>query len=332
MTARRALGLAAAASALTLTACGDSPSMTTPRSPEARTIAQNWWLLFWLAFGVYIIVMGLVVAAMLRRRRLPEGERLRRVDNRFIVIGGLIVPVVILGITAVETVRVANKLAPASASADAPVQIRVEGERWWWRVDYPDEGFATANEIHVPVDQPVDITLVSDNVIHSLWIPELNGKQDMIPGQVNHLRFTADTPGTYLGRCAEFCGIQHAHMEFVVVVDSLEDYEAWLDTNRADAAPPAGDEARQGKEIVETTSCAGCHSIRGTAADGDFGPDLTHVGSRTRLAAGAIDNTPDGMARWLDETQHLKEGALMPEIDLTDDQVAALVAYLEGLR
>jgi cytochrome c oxidase subunit 2 len=334
VTMRRGLPAAAVAVALVLplAACGDSPSMTTPRSAEARTIAQNWWLLFWLAFGVYLVVMGLVVAAMLRRKRLPEGERLRRVDNRFIIIGGLVVPVVILGITAVETVRVANELAPASAAADAPVQIRVEGEQWWWRVDYPTAGFSTANEIHVRVDRAVDITLVSDNVIHSLWIPELNGKQDMIPGQVNHLRFTADTPGTYLGRCAEFCGIQHAHMEFVVVVDSQDDYDAWLAANRADAAPPADDEARRGQAIVETTSCAGCHTVRGTAAGGSFGPDLTHVGSRTRLGAGAIDNTAAGMARWLDETQHVKEGAAMPEIDLDDEQIDALVAYLEGLR
>jgi cytochrome c oxidase subunit 2 len=306
--------------------------MTTPHSPEARTIANNWWLLFWMALGVYVIVMGLVLVAMARRKPLPPPDDLRRHDNRFIVIGGLIIPGVILGITAVETVRVANKLSPASASAEAPVQIRVEGEQWWWRVDYPDDGFATANEIHVPVDQAVDITLVSDNVIHSLWIPELNGKQDMIPGQVNHLRFTATKTGTYIGRCAEFCGIQHAHMDFIVIVDSQADYESWLATNRQDAADVPGADAQQGRQIFETTSCAGCHTVRGTSAQGSFGPDLTHVGGRTALAAGALDNDDAGMARWLAETQDVKPGALMPEIDLTDEQVHALVAYLEGLR
>ena len=312
--------------------CGASPSMTTPHSPQARTIERNWWLLFWLALGVYIVVMAIVMTAMLRDKAAPEGERTRRFENRFIIVGGLVIPVLILGITAVETVRVANELSPASASPDAPVQIRVEGEQWWWRVDYPDDGFSTANEIHVPVDEAVDITLVSDNVIHSLWIPELNGKQDMIPGQVNHLRFTADTVGTYRGRCAEFCGLQHAHMAFVVIVDSQQDYQAWLSVNRSDAAAPTGAEALQGKELVETTSCAGCHRIRGTTADGALGPDLTHVGSRTTLAAGAIDATPDGMAHWLDKTQDVKPGARMPEVELNDDEIRALVAYLEELR
>jgi cytochrome c oxidase subunit 2 len=313
--------------------CGGArSSMTTPHSPEARAIERNWWLLFWLAVGVYVVVMALVLAAMLRHRAAPDDARSRRFDNRFIIVGGLVLPVLILGITAVETVRVANELSPASASPDAPVQIRVVGEQWWWRVDYPDEGFSTANEIHVPVGQAVDITLTSDNVIHSLWIPELNGKQDMIPGQVNHLRFTADTTGTYLGRCAEFCGLQHAHMAFVVIVDSQQDYAAWLTTNRADAAAPQGADAQRGKELLETTSCSGCHQVRGTTAAGTVGPDLTHVAGRTTLAAGVIDGGADGMTHWLDKTQDVKPGARMPEIQLTDDDLADLVAYLEELR
>ncbi len=325
---------------LTVSACGDSPSITTGGSPQARHIAGSWWLLLWLATGVYVIVGTLVVVASVRRaRRRSGGEQADRgqqdapaVDNRFILIGGLIVPVVILGVVAVDTVRVANRIAPAAAAPDAPVQIRVEGERWWWRVEYPDEGVVTANEIHVPIGEEVDITLVSDNVIHSLWIPQLNGKQDMIPGQVNHLRFTADREGTFLGRCAEFCGVQHAHMQFQVHAESPARYDAWLRANGADATSVAGDAARTGRTFFETSSCAGCHTVRGTSANGTAGPDLTHVGSRATLAAGSLPNTAAGMEEWLAHTQSVKPGSLMPQVPLTTAQIESLVAFLRGLQ
>jgi len=315
-----------------LTACGSSPSMLSPHSPEARSIADTWWLMFAMACGVYVIVMALLLIATTRRPANVSEERRRRFDNRFVVVGGLIVPGIILGITAVATVDVANKLSPAAEAAQAPVRITVEGEQWWWRVDYPDDGVVTANEIHVPINQKVDIELISDNVIHSLWVPELNGKQDLVPGQVNHLRFTADRLGRFEGRCAEFCGIQHAHMEFVVFVDSADDYRDWLSQNRRAAATPDQPDARGGQQLFESSSCAGCHTIGGTSAEGTAGPDLTHVGSRTTLAAGAVDNTPDGMAEWLRDTQGVKPGARMPQVHLTDRELETLVAYLEGLR
>jgi cytochrome c oxidase subunit II len=315
-----------------VTGCAGAHSITEPRSPEARSINRNYWLLFWLAVGVYAVVITLVLVAMAKRRTTAEPQRRQRFDNRFIAIGGLTVPILILGVVAVVTVRVANDLSPAGASASAPVQITVEGRDWWWRIEYPNDGVVTANEIHVPVGQAVDITLISADVIHSLWIPELNGKQDLVPGQVNHLRFTADTVGKYLGRCAEFCGIQHARMLFVVFVDSQSDYRAWLDTNRAPAKAPTGGQPEHGEQILTTTACAGCHTVRGTAADGTVGPDLTHVASRSTIAAGVLPNTPADMRHWLDKTQTVKHGALMPELDLSNADLDALVAYLEGLK
>ena len=313
-----------------LTACGES-SMLSPHSPEARSIAATWWLMFVMAAGVYVIVMALVVVATTRRPAVASEDKRRRFDNRLIVIGGLVVPGIILGITAVATVDVANELTPAAAAVQAPLRITVVGEEWWWRIDYPDAGVITANEIHVPVGQKVEIELISDNVIHSLWVPELNGKQDLVPGQLNHLRFTADKVGRYEGLCAEFCGIQHAHMQFVVFVDSADDYQTWLSANAAGAAPTES-LAQSGRQLFESTSCAGCHTVRGTSALGTNGPDLTHVGSRSTIAAGTLDNTPDGMADWLRHTQTLKHGALMPQVQLTDAEVSDLVAYLEGLR
>jgi len=320
-----------AAIVLALTACGPH-SMLSPHSPEAHSIASTWWLMFALALAVYIVVAALIGIAILRRGAKVDESRRRRFENRFIVIGGLVIPIAILGVTAVATVAVANKLSPSAAAAQPQVQITVKGEQWWWRIEYPNDGITTANEIHVPIDQAVDITLVSDNVIHSLWVPELNGKADVIPGQINHLRFTATKTGRFDGRCAEFCGIQHARMEFVVFVDSTQDYQKWVTDNRAPAADPTDAAARRGRDLVENSSCAGCHKVSGTPAQGLLGPDLSHVASRKTLAAGTVDNTPDGMAAWLDHTQSLKKGAHMPEVDLTAEQIHELVEYMKTLK
>jgi len=317
---------------LALTACGRSPSMLSPHSPEARRIASTWWLMFALAVAVYIVVAALIAIAVLRRGENVDDQRRRRFENRFILIGGLVIPIAILGITAVATVVVANDLAPAAAATQPQVQITVKGEQWWWRIDYPHDGVVTANEVHVPVGRKVDITLVSDNVIHSLWVPELNGKADMIPGQVNHLRFTATKTGRFEGRCAEFCGIQHARMEFVVFVDSAQDYQDWLATNGSRTADATRAAAQRGEQLLVTSSCAGCHTVSGTPAQGVLGPDLTHIASRKTLGAGTIDNTPDGLAKWLDDTQSLKKGAHMPEVDLTAEQISDLVEYMKTLR
>src|SRR4051812_7363557 len=321
-----------AAIVIALAACGKSPSMLSPHSPEARSIASTWWLMFALALAVYIVVAALIGIAILRRAPNVDDQRRRRFENRFIFVGGLVIPIVILGITAVATVVVANDLSPASAAAEPQVRITVIGEQWWWRIDYPNEGVVTANEIHVPVGRAVDITLVSGNVIHSLWVPELNGKADLIPGQVNHLRFTATKTGRFDGRCAEFCGIQHARMEFVVFVDSAQDYAKWVADNRAPTPDPTDAAAQRGQQLLVNSSCAGCHKISGTAAQGELGPDLTHIASRKTLGAGTVDNTPDGLAKWLDDTQSLKKGAHMPEVDLTAEQISDLVEYMKTLR
>jgi cytochrome c oxidase subunit 2 len=307
-----------------VSACAGAPSALDPHSPQARHISGLWWLMFGLAAGVYVIVTGLVLVAVFRRRhRFSE-----RLSNRMIVYGGLLIPVAILAVVAVFTVRTTNALVPTAG----PVRVNVEGEQWWWRVTYPDFGIATANEIHVPVGETVDVTLTSDNVIHSFWVPQLAGKTDLIPGQVNHMSFAADRVGTYRGQCAEFCGLEHARMAFQVVVDEPAAFDQWVSGERGTGPPPADPLAAQGEQIFVNGSCAGCHKVAGTSAAGTLGPDLTHVGSRATLAADTLANTPSDMARWLASTQQVKPGALMPQIDLTADQVQALVAYLEGLK
>jgi cytochrome c oxidase subunit 2 len=312
-----------------LAGCAGAPSMLDPHSGQAHHISVLWWVMVGLAAVVFVIVTSLVTTAVVRRRR-AEPETFSPVrDHRFIVVGGLVVPAVILAVVAVLTVSTTNAI---FAPADGALAIHVEGERWWWRVSYPDLGVTTANEIHVPVGQPVDITVTSSNVIHSLWVPQLAGKADLIPGQTNHLRFTADTVGTFRGQCAEFCGIEHARMAVLVVADPPARFQAWAAVQATDAAAPTADAARRGQQLLQSTSCAGCHRIAGTDADGVAGPDLTHVASRRDIAAGTLPNTPAGLRRWLAATQDVKPDALMPQIDLTDEQVSDLVAYLEGLR
>jgi cytochrome c oxidase subunit 2 len=333
--------LVAVAIALVVACAGcssDSPSMLDGKSAQAGRISHLWWLMFGMAVVVYIGVIAFVLIAMLRRRaRTGDGDEpdhlvdvtpTERTDRSFLLYGGLALPIVVLSVIAVQTVRVSNRLQASGAS----VHIDVDAKDWWWRISYPSDGVVTANEIHVPVGESVDIALRSDNVIHSLWVPQLNGKTDVVPGQTNHMTFTADTPGTYRGQCAEFCGIQHANMAFIVVVQTQPDYAGWLAANRAPGAAPQTAQQMQGAQLLATTSCAGCHTVAGTAAAGILGPDLTHVGSRATLAADALANTPADMAHWLSATQKVKGGALMPQIDLTPDQVNALVAYLENLK
>jgi cytochrome c oxidase subunit II len=318
--------------AMALAGCASAPSMLDTHGTNARDIAGLWWLMIVLAAIVFVIVTGLVVVAALRRRRgegtVHDGENQPRRDDTFIALGGLLVPALILSVVAVYTVRTTNALDHRGPALD----IHVVGERWWWRVSYPSEGVTTANEIHIPAGRLVDITLTSSNVIHSFWVPQLSGKVDLIPGQTNHLRMNATEPGTYRGQCAEFCGIGHARMAFFVIADAPSNFDAWVAAQQRMPASPSDALASTGAQILATTSCAGCHTVAGTQAQGTLGPDLTHVGSRTTLAAGTLPNTPDDMAHWLQETQSVKPGALMPELDLTTDQIRALVAYLEGLR
>ncbi|HEY4333053.1 MAG TPA: cytochrome c oxidase subunit II, partial [Ilumatobacteraceae bacterium] len=282
MTRNRVVTIAFAATCLiVLAACGrSSPSALDPHSPQARSIDGLWWLMAGLGAVVYVAVVVVVLLALRNRRQVTDSDAQRR-GSRFIVVGGVVVPAIVLSVVGVATITTTNALQPPAAA----VHINLEAERWWWRLTYPDDGVVTANEIHVPVGQPVELTLTSDNVIHSVWVPQLDGKTDVIPGQTNHMTFTADKAGTYRGQCAEFCGIGHALMAFVVVAQAPADYQRWIAANRAPAAQPATDLARQGAQLLATTSCAGCHTVAGTAATGTVGPDLTHFGSRTSIAA-----------------------------------------------
>jgi cytochrome c oxidase subunit 2 len=204
------------------------------------------------------------------------------------------------------------------------MRIEVVGRQWWWEVRYPGTAAVTANEIHIPARTRVTVVAVTGDVIHSFWVPKLNRKIDMIPGRRNRVELYTERPGRFRGQCAEFCGAQHSHMGMYVFAHEPAEFTAWL---RRQAAP-----ARRSERAFFDSGCASCHTIRGTNAEGDVGPDLTHVGARSTLAALTIPNTPRALADWLRDPQHVKPGNRMPDLDLSDDAILTLTGYLQGLK
>jgi cytochrome c oxidase subunit 2 len=279
---------------------------------------------------VYLVVMGYLLLALFRRRG-PDFDEIEQPEGtRTVVWGGAVVPAVILAGIFGATVFTMKALDEPEIAEE--LIIEVEGKRWWWDVTYPELGFRTANEIHIPVGEPVAIKLLAEDVIHSFWVPELHGKLDMIPGRVTEFWLEASEPGAYLGECAEFCGVQHARMQFLVVAEEEEDFLAWVAQQQQPAPAPASELAQQGLEIFLGNTCINCHTVEGTDATGELGPDLTHLASRQTLAAGTVPNNRGNLAGWIADPHSIKPGNLMPPTQLTGPQLQALLAYLETLE
>jgi cytochrome c oxidase subunit 2 len=252
----------------------------------------------------------------------------------WIVGGGLIFPVVVLSALLVHALNVGHVL---SVAAPRPADVEVTGKLWWWKVRYHDAATGSrvvlANELYVPVGQPVEIALASDNVIHSFWVPALAGKVDLVPGRTNRLVITAGRPGVFRGQCAEFCGIQHAWMALYVVAVPESEYRQWLADQAAPAKEPADAFLAQGRDAFLREGCGACHAVRGTPANGTLGPDLTHVGSRRSLTAGRLDNHAGTLAAWIADSQGIKPGNLMPSMNVfTGEELRAVAAWLESLK
>ena len=309
-----------------------------PAGPAAAHIDELWWVMLVLGTLVFIVVMGFLVAALRRRRPDMSAARAAPDENRrmtrWVVAGGAIVPAAILGVVLVLTMRALGALAWTRGERD--LTVVVTGRQFWWEVHYEGGAaplhFETANEIHIPTGRRVRLRLRSGDVIHSFWVPELAGKMDLIPGRTNEIWIQADRPGIFRGQCAEFCGTQHANMLLTVVAQPPDEYARWLAAQRRAAAEPADDIARRGRELFDGGACALCHAVRGTGAGGQLGPDLTHIGSRRTLAAGAIPNTHGHLMGWVSDPQSIKPGSLMPHVPLQPAELHAVVRYLETLR
>lgn len=314
-----------------LSGCTHAPSMLEPQGPAATVVADLWWLLFWMATAVLVLVMGFLLLALWRPRRAAAAEATAvRRGSRIILWAGIITPTAILLVVFVATLWTLRALA-TPARADE-LTIHVIGQRWWWEVQYPAQQFATANEIHIPAGQPVRLVLSSSNVIHSFWAPELQGKIDLVPGKVNSLWLEADEPGVYRGECAEFCGVQHAKMNFLIIAQPQAEFEAWLAQQQQPAAQPTDALARLGQQIFFEADCMQCHTIKGTDATGNLGPDLTHIASRRTLGSASLENNLGNLGGWVSNPQHSKPGSLMPPTALTGVELQALLAYLATLE
>lgn len=283
---------------------------------------------------VFVVVLLLLVLPILRPERsegpVPGHSVLdeRRWEFRWIVLGGIAAPMLILaGVFAFSMATMNAERQPATT-----YDVDVIGHQWWWEVRYPGAQVTTANEIHIPVGRPVRIRVSTGDVIHSFWVPQLQGKTDAITGQVNETWLEADHPGTYRGECAEFCGMQHAHMAFVVVAQSPADFASWVSNEQQLSVVPTDSSALIGEQVFLTQSCAYCHTVRGTTAAAHVGPELTHLASRHTLAAGTLDFNRGNLAAWIENPDRLKPGTKMPPVPLDGVRLGALVAYLETLR
>lgn len=311
--------------------CSGIQSVHHAAGPHAGAIGTIGLVMYAGAAIIFVLVMGLTAWALLA----PPDRRGWLSRPAVVPIGGVIFPLVVLTALLTYGLAIASKLSrPAPADA---LQIEVVGEQFWWRVIYrdPDGGpaFETANEIHIPVGQPVSFILKSADVIHSFWVPALGGKLDMIPGRANAFVLEAAREGVYRGQCAEYCGDQHALMAFDVVADAPENFATWREGAASAAAVPDAGDIQDGKAIFLAAGCGACHAIRGTEASGTLGPDLTHVGSRRMLAAGVLPNNIASLSAWIVRAQEIKPGSRMPSFDIfSEAELDALSAYLVSLK
>jgi cytochrome c oxidase subunit 2 len=301
-----------------------------PAGPAAMKLKALIWLFFIACGVIWLLVMGALAVALLRQR--ASSERAGPIAARIVGSSVGVSLVVIAGLTLVSYL-VTRSIA---ATGPDPLVIRVRGHQWWWEITYEDgatnENFSTANEIHVPVGRHVRVELAAADVIHSFWAPNLAGKQDLIPGRDNAVTFTIDKPGIYREQCAEYCGLQHAHMAMVVVAEPPSAYTAWRTAQLAVSAEPSGAEQRAGRAVFISKPCAACHTIRGTPASGTIGPDLTHIGSRRYIAAGMLPTTRGSLAAWIADPQTVKPGNNMPMVPLTAAELNEVSAYLAELK
>ncbi len=321
---------------LFLSGCSGWQTPLDPHSAAASHLAGLFWFFTVVCAAVWLAVV-LALLYTLRRRdtsTLPDEDTLRQKQRKTLVVSALVGgTVLILAIFTLTSFYTTRSFAWADQNA---LRIKITGQQWWWQVEYqahdPSQEIYTANEIHIPVGRPVTFELDAGDVIHSFWVPDLMGKQDLIPGRRNYLTPTADKAGTYRGQCAEFCGLQHAHMAFLVIADPPDVFERWRKAQIQSAAAPKNGMQARGLRLFLDGPCAACHTVNGTGSGGQTAPDLTHFASRSSIAAGTLANTAENLDRWLADPQTVKPGNNMPQVPLSKVDRAALVAYLLELK
>jgi cytochrome c oxidase subunit 2 len=321
-----------------LSGCSGSQSVLAPAGEQAHGISLLFWLMVAVCGLMYALVLGFLALAVWRGRRRtaagpgPLDPPRGNLQRALVIWAGLIVA----GLTVLIVASFLVDRAIAQARDRQALEVRVTGHQWWWRIEYrdPESGrwIETANELHLPLGRTTRVTLVTADVIHSFWIPTVAQKLDLIPGMSNVLDLTPVRSGWFRGQCAEFCGVQHAHMGFDVKVEPPAAFDRWLARQASPAADPLGTVAARGQQVVISGSCAACHAIRGTAAAGRAAPDLTHVGSRRSIAAGTLRNNRGALQGWVVQPQAHKPGTMMPPTALSPADADAVSRYLIGLQ
>lgn len=322
---------------LLLTACQGEMSALDPHGEGAMHIADLWIVMLIIGAVVYLQVISFLILALFHRRSPntseigpPDVSPPSHTARMFIIANGIAIPIAILTIVFGFNLATLASLSPANTTST--LTIEVIGHRWWWEIRYPQHNVVTANEIYIPVGTRVELRLTSGDVIHSVWVPSLNGKADMIPGQSNTMHLYTDEVGEYRGVCAELCGIQHTNMQFYVIAQLPEDFEQWIVHQQQPAPVPQDELTMRGQQIFLGAACVYCHTINGTSATGIIGPDLTHFGSRLTLGAGAALNTTGNLGGWIIDPQSIKPGNLMPPMYLEGEDLQALLVYLDSLQ
>ena len=311
-------------------------SILEARSPETREIRKLSWFVFAIAVGIFVVVEGLLVYAIFRYRRRandPESrEPVQLYGSNPVEIAWTVIPIIIVLVLCLATIRTIQTVQPTKMERpENALTVEVIGHRWWWEFRYPELDVVTANEMFIPVGRPIWLEITSADVIHSFWVPELQGKMDAIPAHTNYWKLTADEAGTYLGQCAEYCGNQHANMLIRVEARDDEGFDEWARQQALPAVVVDTEEVNLGREVFMKYACQNCHAVAGLC-EGTYAPDLTHLMSRVTFAGGMIPNTEANLKAWIDDPDQIKPGCDMPALKLSTQEIEQVVAYLVTLK
>ena len=312
---------------------GTTPSALDPKGPNSAAIASVFGIVLAIAVVVFVIVEGMLLFSAWRFRQRPSdtSEPKQIHGNTRFEIAWTIAPAIIVVVLFVLALQTQQTLDARPAPLSDQLTVKVIGHQWWWEFQYPDLNITTGTDLVIPAGKVINLDISSVDVIHSFWVPQLNGKTDAFPNRVNHSWIQADAPGTFYGQCAELCGPSHANMRTVVIAKTQADFDAWVQQQQANPTPKEG-AAAQGEQLFLAGACIGCHTVNGTTAQGKVGPNLTHVASRTAIAGGILPFTEGNVKRWLKNPPALKPGSLMPNLNLSDADIEALTAYITSLK
>jgi cytochrome c oxidase subunit 2 len=306
-------------------------SVLDPAGPVAKLQLSVLLISIYIMIGVFVVAMGIMVYVLVRYRSRPDQKQPpKQVEgNHVLEVVWTVIPIILLGILAVPTVTTAFNLDEKPAGSDV-INVKVKASQFWWQFEYPDLGIVTGEELHIPTGKKVYLQLETTDVMHSFWVPRIAGKTDLIPGRTNTMWIQADQPGQYIGKCAEFCGPSHGVMDFLVVAEDPQQFQSWVDKMKHPRVEPTSALAAEGEKLF-AQNCASCHAVAGTNYKGTMGPNLTGFANRAKVA-GILENNDENVKKWIADPAAVKPGTKMPRVQLSNEQISAVAAFLRDLK